>query len=403
MNTGSKLLIVLILNLLAFESVEARQTASTSSAGESGGNLTTFDLSKIDEGVTREFKNAWEYSRCGTADVEALVFIFRNSDGSYRARSLPPNNEFDKITFKWDPDAIAVVHTHPTKCNPRPTTNDIQVADGHRVPMFTITVDGMYMYDPGTKRITRVQSNLDWLKAERFVSGSIQSALGPERHRAVSLGTPGEQALRYFAKVEAPTLDNYLRSVRTVGISAAQRARLVASIRKEDIIAPSPERQAKLDALRRVLDYHERSAIEVRILRLGLAWAGFLEGAAIMISEEALDLLTADELQAVIAHELGHEYFAAEYDPARRDKQYDKVKEVELRCDGVSIITMKSLGLNPELLVSAVTRLTEFNDARGARSSPSMMPALAERVSFCHAMIEFAESGDAKHQSVAKK
>ncbi len=32
-------------------------------------------------------------------------------------------------------------------------------------------------------------------------------------------------------------------------------------------------------------------------------------GAAVVVSEEALDLLTAGELQAVIARELGHEYF----------------------------------------------------------------------------------------------
>jgi hypothetical protein len=168
MNTGSKLLVIAILNLLAFVFVEARQTASASSDSELAGTRTGFDLSKIDEGVTEQFKKAWEYSRCGTAYVEGLVFIFKNSDGSYRSRALPPNNEFDKLTFKWDPDAIAIVHTHPTNCNPRPTTNDMQLADRYRVPMFTITLVGMYMYDPNTKRITKVQENLDWLKASKW-------------------------------------------------------------------------------------------------------------------------------------------------------------------------------------------------------------------------------------------
>jgi hypothetical protein len=168
MNTGSKLLIIALLNLLVFASVEARQTAPAGSDGEPAGVQSSFDMSKIDEGVTEQFKRAWEYSRCGTAYVEGLVFIFRNSDGSYRARTLPPNNEFDKLTFKWDPDAIAIVHTHPTNCNPRPTTNDMRLADRHRVPMFTITLEGMYMYDPNTKRITKVQENLDWLKASKW-------------------------------------------------------------------------------------------------------------------------------------------------------------------------------------------------------------------------------------------
>ena len=168
MNTGAKLVVITILNLLAFAFVEARQTVSAGSDSEPAGTRTSFDLSKIDEGVTEQFKKAWEYSRCGTAYVEGLVFIFKNSDGSYRARALPPNNEFDKLTFKWDPDAIGIVHTHPTNCNPRPTTNDMQLADRYRVPMFTITLDGMYMYDPNTKRITKVQENLDWLKASKW-------------------------------------------------------------------------------------------------------------------------------------------------------------------------------------------------------------------------------------------
>jgi hypothetical protein len=107
-----------------------------------------------------------------------------------------------------------------------------------------------------------------------------------------------------------------------------QRARLVASIRKEDIVSPSFQRQAKLDALRPILTYHDRAGIEVKVVRLGLAWDGFFEGAAIIVSEEAVDILTADELQAVVAHELGHEYFAAEYELARNNKQQDKVKEV---------------------------------------------------------------------------
>jgi len=168
MNTGSKLLVIAILNLLAFAFVEARQTTLASSDSELVATRAGFDLSKIDGGVTEQFKKAWEYSRCGTAYVEGLVFIFKNSDGSYRARALPPNNEFDKLTFKWDQDAIALVHTHPTNCNPRPTTNDMRIADKYRVPMFTITLDGMYMYDPNTKRITKVQENLDWLKASKW-------------------------------------------------------------------------------------------------------------------------------------------------------------------------------------------------------------------------------------------
>jgi hypothetical protein len=202
------------------------------------------------------------------------------------------------------------------------------------------------------------------------------------------LSGAAERALQYFERTGKGALGDYLKSIRPPGISPEQRARLVSMIRKEDIVSPSIQRQAKLDALRPVLEYHERSAVEVKILRLGLAWAGMLEGAAVVVSEEAVDVLTAEELQAVVAHELGHEYFAAEYEAARKSKQYDLVKEVELRCDAIAVITLSRLRLNPELLLSGVSRLTKFNEARGVKNNPNLGSSVDERQRFCKAIEE---------------
>jgi hypothetical protein len=220
-----------------------------------------------------------------------------------------------------------------------------------------------------------------------------------ETSRAAMSGSVARQALQYFAKTENGDLDDYLKSIRPAGVSADQRVRLVASIRKEDIVSPSAQRQAKLDALRPILAYHDRAGIEVKILRLGLAWAGMLEGAAVVVSEEAVDVLTAEELQAVIAHELGHEYFAAEYEAARQNKQYDTVKGVELRCDAVAIITMRRLRLNPTSLISGVSKLTKFNEARGVKNNPDLVSSVDERRSFCQAMIKLIEASSAEHSA----
>jgi len=236
-----------------------------------------------------------------------------------------------------------------------------------------------------------------------LVSAIFQPVQGQENRRAALSSSIAERALQYFEKSAKGDLGDYLRSIRPAGISAEQRARLVTMIRKEDIVSPSAQRQSKLDALRPVLEYHERSAVEVKILRLGLAWAGMLEGAAVVVSEEAVDILTAEELQAVVAHELGHEYFAAEYEAARKDKQYDIVKEVELRCDALAIITMKSLGLNPSSLLSGVSKLTKFNEGRGVRNNPNLVTSLEERQKFCQAMMTLAEIRVSKARETASK
>ena len=226
-----------------------------------------------------------------------------------------------------------------------------------------------------------------------FLSPARMSwAASPSVPQHVRLGAVGERAFQYFAPTRQRSWDDYLKSIRPAAVSADKKARSLAMVRKEDVIQPSAERQAKLDALRPVLAYLERDvAIEVKILRLELAWAGFLGGAAVLVSEGAVDLLTAEELQAVVAHELAHEYFSDEYEAARNGKRYDTVKEIELRCDAVSIVTMRGLRLHPEALLSAVAKLTKFNDGRGFPNSANLAPSMEERRSFSRAVAELVE------------
>ena len=41
------------------------------------------------------------------------------------------------------------------------------------------------------------------------------------------------------------------------------------------------------------------------------------------------------------------------------------MKEIELRCDAVAIVTMSRLGLDRGALLSGVAKLTRFNERRG--------------------------------------
>lgn len=240
-----------------------------------------------------------------------------------------------------------------------------------------------------------------------FASGTFNLLRAQSTNESASTGIEAALTLQYFEKAGngKGKLADYLKSIRPVEISAEQRAVIVASIRKDDLVAPSPGRQAKLNGLPPVLKYHERDALPIKILRFPgpLAWAAFLEGAAVLVSEDAMDLLTTEELQAVIAHELGHEYFAAESELARKNKQWDKVKEVELRCDAISIITMKSIGLNPNALISGVTKLTRFNQEHGVRSMPNLEPSLNDRAQFCKAMLNLTENWGVASSPIAGK
>ncbi len=149
-------LLATLLPLIAASVCEA-QTAPSS-----------FDAAKIDKWVVAEFQKAWHISANGTCDIEGVVLLFANADGSYRAQTLRQTNERRQVTFKWNPHTTAIVHTHPNDARAQPTEQDIQVAERFKVPMFTITRKGMFMYDPGTKKITKIKDGLSWLEASSW-------------------------------------------------------------------------------------------------------------------------------------------------------------------------------------------------------------------------------------------
>lgn len=125
----------------------------------------------IDRALIREFDRAWKISGAGTSGREGVVLIFRMKDGSYIGKTLGFSNEIRKFTFTWNPAALAIVHTHPNNCDPRPADQDKRVAHKYRVPNFTITISGMYVYDPVTKKTTKLVNGLEWLHLSTFPDG----------------------------------------------------------------------------------------------------------------------------------------------------------------------------------------------------------------------------------------
>jgi len=163
---------ILLLNLLLVESVAALSQTEMQSFDCESSPKGTFDLSKIDESITKEFMNAWNRSHNGIDCIEAGTFIYRKVDGSYRAIAMRFTNQCNEINTIMDPAAIALVHTHPNGLDPKPSVADIRAADKYCVPILTITSSGMYMYDPATRKISQIQNSLDWLSASKWKSNA---------------------------------------------------------------------------------------------------------------------------------------------------------------------------------------------------------------------------------------
>ena len=120
-------------------------------------------VARIDRQVIREFEKAWTVASAGTSNQEGVVLIFRLFDGTYRAESQGNTNQHKKFTFKFIPNAVAIVHTHPNSIDARPSSDDTELSNKLGVPVYTITNRGMFMYDPKSKQITKIMDGMDWL------------------------------------------------------------------------------------------------------------------------------------------------------------------------------------------------------------------------------------------------
>jgi len=130
---------------------------------------------EIDRDVSKQFERAWRDSGNGITGREIVILIFRMLDGSYRAQAQGFTNQYKCCTFKWNPSAIAIVHTHPNCCDPKPGERDKLVADRYGVPNFTLTSTGMYEYDPATRRTNKLLNGLDWMNPTALRMASADS------------------------------------------------------------------------------------------------------------------------------------------------------------------------------------------------------------------------------------
>jgi len=217
--------------------------------------------------------------------------------------------------------------------------------------------------------------------------------LVPNIH-AQSKGSVSTRVLAYFEQIgRAQRLEDYLKHTRPKPVSLAVKGKAIANLPPNAEVQPSEKGRAKLAALATILEFHDRSGI-IDLKVIGdkqYVFIGLYEQCALIITEKALDLLSKEELQAVVAHELAHELFWDEYRLAREGNQDDKVQEIELRCDGIAICTLVRLGLNPKPLISAVQKTTpNSQDTWGTH----YYAPRNERLSFARRMINRAKQAD---------
>jgi hypothetical protein len=223
-------------------------------------------------------------------------------------------------------------------------------------------------------------------------TAAMTSPAWPADHTVSSQS--GKSVLSYFEEYASTTIDELLAQLRPTPLDAAARAEVIAALPKEGELRPKPSEIAKLEAAEGILAYHDRQGVIIfKVIDVNHAFVGLHARSVLLASRDALSLVSADEFAALVAHEIAHEYVWDEYWQAMQRADHPRMQELELRCDGIAVLTMRRLGLDPERLVSAVQKMTRFNQHRGTVARAADYVSLKERVAFIRAMETLAWPG----------
>jgi hypothetical protein len=196
---------------------------------------------------------------------------------------------------------------------------------------------------------------------------------------------PLSAALRFFDQVASSDIDSTLRSLRKIPLSSEERDLTRAMLHPEKALVPTAAEVKRLETLNAVFIYHERDHMfDIEVIDVPQAFIGLRARVILVISRPALKVLTASELQALTAHELGHEFLWATRDeiPPGRARQ-----ELELKCDGIAALTLLTLGLDPTRVVEAAKKLQNFNERFGLAPNAGDYPTLRDREQLVTALV----------------
>jgi hypothetical protein len=180
-----------------------------------------------------------------------------------------------------------------------------------------------------------------------------------------------------------------LKIGRPLPVSAENKARVLSSLPEEgEVTNLNAAAQQKLAALADVLRATERGSVyEIKVIAVPQAAVGLHARAVILISEAALGLLDADELQALMAHEIGHEYVWTEREQAFRLADRNGLKDLELVCDAIAIVTLHGLGMDASRLMTGIQKIGRFNRQWfGTAINQKDYPTVAQRQAFAGAV-----------------
>ena len=228
--------------------------------------------------------------------------------------------------------------------------------------------------------------------ASLFVPGAFLRAAEPTAgvpHRQSAYEAMALTTSQDLLATDPVAFGRFLEAARPAPVSAEDKARVLSTLPVEgEVIGFSAPGRQKLAALTKVFRATGRESVyEIKVIDVPQAAIGLHGRAVLLISQAALTLLDAGELQALGAHEIGHEYVWTQRERAFQLADRSRLKDLELICDGIAIVTLHGLGLDASSLVTGVEKISRFNRERfGTANNEGDYPTLAHRQAFARAV-----------------
>src|SRR5712692_1647153 len=112
------------------------------------------------------FRNILQESSWGLGGpYERAAFIVEQSDGSFTCQEWPSLHSYLSESFRGTLPAhtVAIAHTHPVQY-PMPSEQDKLEATRIGLPIYVITIRGVYKALPGNSHVATLAENQNWIR-----------------------------------------------------------------------------------------------------------------------------------------------------------------------------------------------------------------------------------------------
>jgi predicted Zn-dependent protease len=212
--------------------------------------------------------------------------------------------------------------------------------------------------------------------------------------RSVSAQPLGSLSSADLLSMDPAALAQRLHEYRPAAVSAEQRERILRSLPAHgEVHDVDASARRKLAALAPVLRRAQRESIyAIKVIDVPQATVAIYARMVLLIPRVTLSLLSAAELEALVAHEIGHEYVWAEHERAMASADDARLQELELICDIVAVATLRAMGRDPAVLISALDTLGRFNREHISVRNGHHYPSLARRRRVVRAAMQHAKT-----------